>query len=87
RWVGRRQPTRVSWLWAINGVTSVLGSALATALSIHIGFRLTLVIATMVYAAAAVLFVAVLSRAATEDEEATGPSLPGGPGKRELEPA
>ena len=87
RWVGRRQPTHVPWLWAINGVTSVLGSALATALSIHIGFRLTLVIAMMVYAVAAVLFVAVLSRAATEDEETVGPSLPDGPGKRELEPA
>lgn len=87
RWVGRRQPTRVPWLWAINGVTSVLGSALATALSIHVGFGLTLVIATMVYTVAAVLFVAVLSRATAEDEEMAGPTLPGGPGEPGLEPA
>jgi len=87
RWVGRRQPTRIPWLWAINGVTSVLGSALATALSIHVGFNLTLVVATIVYAAAALLFIAVLGRAAAEDEERVGPSLPGGPSEPGLEPA
>ena len=56
RWAGRRQPTVVPWLWGINGVTSVLGSALATALAIHAGFRLTLVVAALAYAAAGALF-------------------------------
>jgi len=39
----------VAWVWGINGVTSVLGSALATALGIHVGFSLTLVIAAALY--------------------------------------
>lgn len=69
RWVGRRQPTVVPWLWGINGVTSVLGSALATALSIHVGFRATLFVAALVYAVAGVLFV-LASRRATEPEPA-----------------
>lgn len=56
RWAGQRQPTVVPWLWGINGVTSVLGSALATALAIHVGFRLTLFVATLVYAAVGALF-------------------------------
>ena len=56
RWAGRRQPTVVPWLWGINGVTSVLGSALATALAIHVGFCLTLFVATLVYAAVGALF-------------------------------
>jgi hypothetical protein len=60
RWVGRRRPTVVPWLWGINGVTSVLGSALATAFSIHFGFQVTLIVATLIYAAAgAIFFVAV----------------------------
>lgn len=58
---GRRHSTVVPWLWGINGIMSVLGSALATALSIHIGFRLTLVGAALVYALAGLLF----SRAVT----------------------
>jgi SAM-dependent methyltransferase len=56
RWAGERQPTVVPWLWGINGVTSVLGSALATALAIHVGFRLTLFVAALVYAAVGALF-------------------------------
>jgi SAM-dependent methyltransferase len=66
RWVGRRLASAVPWLWGINGVTSVLGSALATALSIHIGFRLTLVVATFIYASSALLFFIILRRAAPE---------------------
>ena len=65
RWAGQRQPTVVPWLWGINGVTSVLGSALATALSIHIGFRLTLLIAALLYAVVGALFALATRRAAT----------------------
>lgn len=86
RWVGRRQPSVVPWLWGINGVTSVLGSALATALSIHIGFQLTLVVATAVYGLAAVLLLNILKSSATEAEPAE-PPLPSGPGPSGLEPA
>jgi len=86
RWVGRRQSTVVPWLWGINGVTSVLGSALATALSIHIGFRLTLVAATLAYGAAAMLFLNILKQTSAEPEP-TESILPGGPGGSDLEPA
>jgi SAM-dependent methyltransferase len=86
RWIGRRQPSVVPWLWGINGVTSVLGSALATALSIHIGFRLTLVVATFVYGMAALLFIGVLKSTSAESELAE-PVLPSDPGTSGLEPA
>jgi len=68
RWAGRRQPTVVPWLWGINGVTSVLGSALATALAIHVGFRLTLFVAALVYAAVGALFVLAARRVAAGEE-------------------
>jgi predicted MFS family arabinose efflux permease len=45
----------VPWLWGINGVMSVLGSALATGLAIHVGFRLTLLASAVVYALALIL--------------------------------
>ena len=86
RWVGRRQSTVVPWLWGINGVTSVLGSALATALSIHIGFRLTLVLATLAYATAGLLFLSILKQSA-EEPEPVEPFLPSGPDGSGLEPA
>lgn len=60
RWVGQNRPGVIPWLWGINGVTSVLGSALATLFSIHIGFRLTLLVAALVYVAAGWLFMAEL---------------------------
>lgn len=55
RWAGAHRAGVIPWLWGINGVTSVLGSALATALAIHLGFRLTLLIAAGLYALAGVL--------------------------------
>ncbi|MCA9866171.1 MAG: hypothetical protein KIS95_01255 [Anaerolineae bacterium] len=82
RWVGRRQATVVPWLWGINGVTSVLGSALATALSIHAGFRVTLVVATLAYSAAAILFQSILKSTSQSTEFV----LPSGPDTPGLEP-
>jgi len=55
RWAGTRWPGVVPWLWGVNGVMSVLGSALATALAIHVGFRVTLLCAAVVYALAGIL--------------------------------
>ncbi|HNT76656.1 MAG TPA: hypothetical protein PKH77_16715 [Anaerolineae bacterium] len=49
RWAGTHRPGVVPWLWGVNGVMSVLGSALATALSIHVGFQSALLIAAGVY--------------------------------------
>jgi SAM-dependent methyltransferase len=84
RWVGRRRSSVIPWLWGINGVTSVLGSALATALSIHIGFRLTLVVATLVYTSAALLFV-YATRGSTAESEEPDTQLPGLPDTPQLE--
>ena len=86
RWAGRRQPSVVPWLWGINGVTSVLGSALATALAIHVGFQLTLIIAAAVYSTAALLILNAMRRATPETETAE-PTLPSGPQPPGLEPA
>jgi hypothetical protein len=49
RWAGEHRPGVVPWLWGINGVTSVLGSALSTALAIHTGFRIVLLVAAGLY--------------------------------------
>jgi spermidine synthase len=49
RWAGTHCPGVVPWLWGINGVTSVLGSALSIALAIHFGLRATLFIAAGIY--------------------------------------
>lgn len=83
RHIGRLKPSVVPWLWGINGVTSVLGSALATALSIHIGFQLTLAVAALAYAAAALLFLNMIRSAAADSLE---PSLPAGTDGAELKP-
>lgn len=52
RWAGEHRPGVVPWLWGINGVTSVLGSALSTALAIHTGFRVVLLVAAGLYGVA-----------------------------------
>ncbi len=52
RWAGQRYPGGAPWLWGVNGLMSVLGSALSIALAIHIGFRITLLVAATVYALA-----------------------------------
>jgi len=49
RWTGARQPGVVPWLWGINGLMSVLGSAVAIALAIHVGFQVTLFTAALLY--------------------------------------
>ncbi|MGD1996890.1 MAG: hypothetical protein PVH62_08970, partial [Anaerolineae bacterium] len=55
RWAGAHRPGVVPWLWGINGVMSVLGSALGTALAIHFGFRIVLLIAGGFYGLAGLL--------------------------------
>jgi spermidine synthase len=49
RWAGMRYPGVVPWLWGINGVTSVLGSALSIMLAIHTGLRATLIVGAALY--------------------------------------
>ncbi len=62
RWAGQQKPGVVPWLWGINGVTSVLGSALATALAIHVGFRVTLFTSAITYSIAGLLIVLEMRR-------------------------
>jgi hypothetical protein len=64
RWAGTHQPGVVPWLWGINGVMSVMGSALAIALAIHISFQITLVIAAVTYGLAGVFLAAEVRSAA-----------------------
>jgi hypothetical protein len=56
RQAGARRPGVVPWLWGINGVMSVMGSALSIALAIHLGIRATLLIAAGCYALAGAMF-------------------------------
>ncbi len=56
RRAGSQRPGVVPWLWGINGVMSVMGSALSVALAIHIGLRATLLIAAGCYALAGSMF-------------------------------
>ncbi len=53
RLAGARKPGVIPWLWGINGVMSVMGSALAIAVAIHLGVRVTLLVAAGCYALAA----------------------------------
>jgi spermidine synthase len=45
----------IPWVWGVNGATSVLGSILAIAIAINIGFRVTLVVGLCIYALAWVM--------------------------------
>ncbi|MCU0520286.1 MAG: hypothetical protein MUF84_06305 [Anaerolineae bacterium] len=62
RWAGTHRPGVVPWLWGVNGVMSVLGSAAATAAAIHMGFRWTLIVAALLYGIAGLLFAVELRR-------------------------
>jgi hypothetical protein len=48
-WAGGHRPGVIPWLWGINGVMSVMGSAMSIALAIHIGLSTTLLIAAVLY--------------------------------------
>ena len=56
RQAGARRTGVIPWLWGINGVMSVMGSALSIALAIHLGVRATLLIAAGCYALASIVF-------------------------------
>ena len=46
---GAADPRLVSWAWAINGAASVVGSILAVALTINVGFTTVGVVAAACY--------------------------------------
>jgi predicted MFS family arabinose efflux permease len=49
KWIGRRRETIIPWLWAINGVASVIGSVLATVLGLAYGFRFVSLVGILCY--------------------------------------
>jgi hypothetical protein len=53
--VAVRAPGRVPWLWAVNSATSVLGSVLATIVSLHAGIDASLAVGAGLYALSALL--------------------------------
>lgn len=52
KWIGRRREAILPWLWAINGVASVIGSTLATLIGLAYGFRAVSLVGVACYAAA-----------------------------------
>jgi hypothetical protein len=68
--VAARAPGRVPWLWAVNSATSVLGSVLATIVSLHAGIDASLAVGAGLYVLAALLALGV------------GASLPSTPAAR-----
>ncbi len=59
---GERFGEIVPWAWGMNGAASVLGSAVAIALAMNIGFNLTLVVGLAYYAAGMVCALGILGR-------------------------
>ena len=58
RRVAADAPDFVPWAWGINGFASVVSAVLATLLAIHFGFTAVIVLALLLYIAAASLRVA-----------------------------
>jgi hypothetical protein len=57
---------RLPWLWGVNGATSVLGSVLATMVSMHAGISRTWLVGVALYTCAALLWPRVARGAAPE---------------------
>ena len=49
-------PTLIPWAWGINGCASVISSVLATCLAISLGFTMVILIASVLYAIAAIVY-------------------------------
>jgi hypothetical protein len=58
RHVAAESPDFVPWAWGINGYASVVSAVLATLLAIHFGFTAVILLALLLYVAAAALKVA-----------------------------
>jgi hypothetical protein len=67
-WLETRFPQAVRWAWALNAASSVLGSAAAIFLAIHIGLRATVLVGAGLYLCA--LSVVWLQKSTVEMEHA-----------------
>jgi hypothetical protein len=54
--VGQSQPSLIPWAWGINGCASVISAVLATLTAIQLGFSAVIIVAMMLYVAAAFAF-------------------------------
>ncbi|HFQ93513.1 MAG TPA: hypothetical protein ENK32_05855 [Anaerolineae bacterium] len=64
KWIGRRRESIIPWLWAINGVASVIGSVLATVIGLAYGFRVVSLAGILCYGLALTLAVLIWERKA-----------------------
>ena len=56
--LGERAPALLPWAWGINGCASVISAVLATLLAVHLGFTIVMILALLLYVAAAAVFAA-----------------------------
>ena len=54
--VSNKLPSWIPWAWGINGCASVVSAILATLLAIHLGFVVVVIMAIILYLAAALVF-------------------------------
>lgn len=54
--VAAQDETLLPWAWGINGFASVVAAILATVLAIHLGFNAVVLLALLLYSAAALVF-------------------------------
>lgn len=67
KWVSELDAAIVPWLWAVNGATSVIGSALATVLGLATGFRVVSLIGMACYGLALALALLTWQRQTGEE--------------------
>lgn len=49
RWLSRIEENNIPWAWAINGCMSVISAALATLLTVELGFKIMILLAAVAY--------------------------------------
>lgn len=75
KWVSSQMPDIVPWLWAVNGATSVIGSALATLVGLALGFQVVSLVGIACYGVA--LTVALLAWTRVQHRSPIMTDLPG----------
>ena len=71
RQVGQDRPALIPWLWAVNGATSVVGSALATITALSFGFQIVSLLGVAAYIGAFL----VMTRGQVEADIAHRPAV------------
>ncbi|MCB8944580.1 MAG: hypothetical protein H6658_12590 [Ardenticatenaceae bacterium] len=66
KWVSSHTPAIVPWLWAVNGATSVIGSAMATIVGLAVGFRMVSLVGMACYGLALAVALLAWARASRD---------------------